>query len=698
MKNIYTILGLGLLSAATLNSCQQEDIYKDGGDRSKVEGMLSTMASIKDYVSDNEGSRANVQEDGKTFYWNTGDKVTIWDGSKAVELAATNYEDTEPSSNVEFTGTGELTDGATVWGIYPSKNLEEVTAENVFTFTLPQAQVQEGIAPALQNSMFMYAKGTVSGNTVSNMEFQHLTGILHFTLVNQRGYDIQLEKIVVSADNPVFPLSATLNEDGKLSCTGETNQIELGFNNQNKTIEDAQSFNAYASVLPTDKMTGDTKLTISIKVAGTEELEVIKEGAVKSLYSEDTGFAKDGYKYVAGKRYGISKTLLPLEGDLGYSVSGNTYSVYAADGLVNVLSDSQITGKSDNTILLTQSIDMEGKSLPLVTTFAATLDGQNNVISHLPLSSSDDGKTGLVLTNTGTIKNLKVTNVTLENKENVALLGILAASNTGTIENCEINDAKILITNCVSAGADIGFVVGNNSQPGILSNVVVNNNSSVTLDLSNNSGKANLGGLVGQNNGNNAIIINSHVENVTIDHPHNALSASNVGGLVGWNRVGGQIKACYAISTLNIYCSAQSGGLVGVHVGGTVLASYAVLTINGTVSNNTGGLIGNNNGGNITSCYAIPTTTVNHAKYGSLVGNNAGTVKETYVVSTSNAIAAGTTSIGYESKCATNADLEEHLSDMNKAIGDKDATLKWDFKVNDNVETKDQQPLVLQAK
>lgn len=693
MKNIYTIWGLGLLSAAALNSCQQEDIYKESGDRSKVEGMLSTMASIKDYVSDNEGSRANVQEDGKTFYWNTTDKVTIWDGSKAVELAATNYEDTEPSSNVEFTGTGELTDGATVWGIYPFK--EEVTAENVFTFTLPQAQVQEGTAPELQNSMFMYAKGTVSGNTVSSMEFQHLTGILHFTLVNQRGYDIQLEKIVVSADNPVFPLSATLNEDGKLSCTGETNQIELGFNNQNQTVENAQSFNAYMSVFPTDKMAGDTKLTISIKMVGIDELEIIKEGTVKSLYGENTGFAKDGYKYVAGKRYGISKTLLPLEGDLGYSVSGNTYSVYAADGLVNVLSDSQITGKSDNTILLTQSIDMEGKSLPLVTTFAATLDGQNNVISHLPLSSSDDGKTGLVLTNTGTIKNLKVTNVTLENKENVALLGILAASNTGTIENCEISDAKISITNCVSAGADIGFVVGNNSQPGILSNVVVSNNSSVTLDLSNNSGKANLGGLVGQNNGSNAIIINSHVEKVTIDHPHNAPSASNVGGLVGWNRVGGQIKACYAISTLNIDCSAQSGGLVGVHVGGTVLASYAVLTINGTVSNNTGGLIGNNNGGNITSCYAIPTTTVNHAKYGSLVGNNAGTVKETYVVSDYSKV-AGAGSIDYNPKCATNADLEEHLSYMNTAIKDKDATLEWNFKVNDNVETKAQQPLVLQ--
>ena len=153
--------------------------------------------------------------------------------------------------------------------------------------------------------MCMYAKGTVSGNTVSNMVFQHLTGTLHFTLVNKRGYDIQLEKIVVSADSPVFPLSATLNADGTVSYTDETEQFELDLHNQ--TISNTESFSAYASVFPTDKMTGDTKLTISIKVAGTEELEVIKEGTVKSLYGEDTSFAKDGYKYVAGKRYGISR-------------------------------------------------------------------------------------------------------------------------------------------------------------------------------------------------------------------------------------------------------------------------------------------------------------------------------------------------------------------------------------------------------
>ena len=85
MNKIYSLLGIGLLSAATLSSCK-EDVFIEGGDelqRGESQTYVA-VASIRGYENtDKESStRANVQDDGssgilihfkaKTKFWILG--------------------------------------------------------------------------------------------------------------------------------------------------------------------------------------------------------------------------------------------------------------------------------------------------------------------------------------------------------------------------------------------------------------------------------------------------------------------------------------------------------------------------------------------------------------------------------------------------------------------------------------------------
>lgn len=53
--------------------------------------------------------------------WNADDKVTLWNGTNGYDFTTINYDESEPSGNVEFAGNGNFEEGATVWGIYPKK-------------------------------------------------------------------------------------------------------------------------------------------------------------------------------------------------------------------------------------------------------------------------------------------------------------------------------------------------------------------------------------------------------------------------------------------------------------------------------------------------------------------------------------------------------------------------------------------------
>lgn len=741
MKNIYTILGLGLLSAAALNSCQQEDIYKEGGDRSKVEGMLSTMASIKDYVSDNEGSRANVQEDGKTFYWNTGDKVTIWDGSKAVELAATNYEDTEPSSNVEFTGTGELTDGATVWGIYPSKNLEEVTAENVFVFSLPDEMVQQGDdQPHLQNTMFMMAEGKVNGQTVTNLTFTHLTSLLHFSIQNNTSDTYTIKAVEVQAYEAdgttakmVFPKKLQVKGDEKI-YSEPVNVLSLKFGDRQLPYNGRLA--GYLSFFPSQGLTSDSKLKIIAKVQKNSEAEselVLKEGTVGELYKDKALTLTDNFNYVAGKRYGVTSAIINPD-DMGYTDDGNnTYTIVTAQGLVNAITSGLFSGT--NTIGLQGDIDMStvaDASIEPIADFKGTLDGKNHTISNLSLTSAS-----LFTTNSGMIKNVnfeKLTIVAQNEQGNVGLVG----ANSGTIEG-----VKISAINLTATGKYVGGLVGTNNkmiqncavESGTMnvtlkgneygaaalvglhqtSNALIqdchvgssSNEGTLSLTIDGQQVKVYSGGLVGltPNAGSSPKIKGCGVYRTVILEAKNISSESNTGGLIGWY-ASGDIIGCWSLASVTAQ-HGNIGGLIGQAQSlnaKQVVLCYSAGSVNrtGTSSTNMAGLVGKtfNTGMTFTSCYTTTAITMpeNQAnlKVGAIQadagGANLPSYTKCYYTQDNISVSASTINGLSESCKTTPAELRNLVATLNGAVPSQS---EYQFKAN---ESSDTEPLVIEKK
>jgi hypothetical protein len=131
----------------------------------------------------------------------------------------------------------------------------------------------------------------------------------------------------------------------------------------------------------------------------------------------------------------------------------------------------------------------------------------------------------------------------------------------------------------------------------------------IYLEGVNVTGKENVGGLVGSNQGTITNVSSSGSVNATL---------GTVGGLVGYNNadvnqshssaiVGGAVDIHYA------------GGLVGENRG-MLYQAYASGTVTG--KEGVGGLVGSNTTGTISQCYATGTVNGNNGKSGGLVGQN----------------------------------------------------------------------------
>ena len=600
MNRCYYIMGIGLLSVASLTSCEEDVIEKD----TRYAGSLSTYtvyAGIQGYGSDEEGlsTRANVQENGKSFMWNTGDRVTIWDGAKGYAFAAEGDDlDANPSRKVTFTGEASFEDEAKVWGIYPAQE----AVSTPLSFTLSNVATQpEGGKPALQHTMYMLAEGVVEGNTVQRLNFNHLTALFQFDLTNQRESEVVVKSLSVEADSEIFPTELTVATNDGLVCSYAGKKNVLTLNMPQSVIKTGESATGYMNFFPTEGMTGETELTFSLVISTNEdgkgEVEeniVVKKATINALYSKP-GALVPTEGYVAGKRYIVNLSIAPTTEDSGYTQDGNNYTIIKSGGLKAL--PVEVWSSPDATITLDTDIDMkeEGNWTP-VATLAATLDGNNHSISNLTISSEENSGLGLFVTNNGTIKNLSLNNVTANYGYQ---LGLFAADNKGSIENCSVNGAVI----DVSGGDDkrVGILVGVNS--GVILDCRVEGRVTVGI-----SSKHTAGGIAGENAagtikgafvGSDVVITNSS-------------EGGDLGGIVGWIN-GGTLDGCCSLATIK--CTGTTaislGGLIGsawASNDATIIASHAGAKIESTTAWCTmGGLIGQGGGDNtksLTSCYS----------------------------------------------------------------------------------------------
>ena len=245
--------------------------------------------------------------------------------------------------------------------------------------------------------------------------------------------------------------------------------------------------------------------------------------------------------------------------DLGYIYDSNTntYTVYNADGLMNV-AELVNGGKTDINITLDKNIDLTGKGWTPIGTnydnsYTGTFDGGGHTIKGLTVTTNDQfvGLFGY-LNRAGTVKNVVMEGIQITSNHMFGCTGGVVGYSWGTIENCSVS-GSVSGTDCV------GGVVGSQKAGSI-----IGCSSSATV-----KGTHYVGGVAGEKWG--TMIACYATGNVTLEigSPKN-LSGGGVVGLNGGSRV----LACYAIGNVN-----SKGSSTGnVHIGGLFGDNYTVVT------------------------------------------------------------------------------------------------------------------------
>ena len=248
--------------------------------------------------------------------------------------------------------------------------------------------------------------------------------------------------------------------------------------------------------------------------------------------------------------------------DLGYIYDSNTktYTIYNADGLMNV-AELVNGGKTDINITLDKNIDLTGKDWTPIGTdydnsYKGTFDGGGHTITGLTFTTNDE-YAGLFgwLNRAGTVKNVVMEDVQItSNQIYGGSIGGVVGYSWGTIENCSVSGS-------VSGTVYVGGVVG--AQ---IDGSITGCSSSATV-----KGMVDVGGVAGQTNSSATLTACYATGNVTLEiDPKKNIAG---GGLVGMN-AGSSLLSCYA--TGNVTSTGSSTGYV--HIGGFLGNNYTTVT------------------------------------------------------------------------------------------------------------------------
>ena len=248
--------------------------------------------------------------------------------------------------------------------------------------------------------------------------------------------------------------------------------------------------------------------------------------------------------------------------DLGYIYDSNTktYTVYNADGLMNV-AELVNGGKTDINITLDKNIDLTGKDWTPIGTdydnsYTGTFDGGGHTITGLTFTTNDE-YAGLFgwLNKAGTVKNVVMEGVQItSNQIYGGSIGGVAGYSWGTIENCSVSGS---VSGTVYVGGVVGVQIGGS---------ITGCSSSATV-----KGTVDVGGVAGQTNSSATLTACYATGNVIIEMDPKKNIAG--GSLVGMN-AGSSLLACYA--TGNVTSTGSSTGQV--HIGGFLGNNYTTVT------------------------------------------------------------------------------------------------------------------------
>ncbi|MFS2630464.1 fimbrillin family protein [Bacteroides uniformis] len=250
--------------------------------------------------------------------------------------------------------------------------------------------------------------------------------------------------------------------------------------------------------------------------------------------------------------------------DLGYIYDSNTntYTVYNADGLMNI-AELVNGGKTDINITLDKNIDLTGKVWTPIGTdydnaYTGTFDGGGHTITGLTITTNDQyaGLFGYLgnFGKFGTVKNVVMDGIQITCNHRLGYAGGVAGYSRGTIENCSVSGS-------VSSTVSVGGVVGAQRDGSI-----TGCSSSATV-----KGTINVGGVAGQTIFGATLTACYATGNVIIEIDRTQNISG--GGLVGFND-GISLLSCYATGNV----TSTGSGTGNVHIGGFLGDNYITVT------------------------------------------------------------------------------------------------------------------------
>lgn len=270
---------------------------------------------------------------------------------------------------------------------------------------------------------------------------------------------------------------------------------------------------------------------------------------------------------------------------------------------------------------LTNDVTMSNSSTPIGISasnpFKGTfdggkVDGDSHTISNLNTYGYDySGLFGYV--QGGTIKNVNLANLTVNNNGGKYHGGIAGELNGGTIENCNVNG-------WVWGDEYIGGIVGRVSGASTISNCTTSSGSQINFNGGDGAERPRAGGIVGgvDGNGTFSVTISGCVNNAKINNANNG--TYGFGGIVGYNS-GQTVNISGCTNNAEINGKSETGGIIGY----TDNSAIQNCTNNGVVkgADNVGGIVGKICAGKVENC--TNSGSINAQKYvGGIIGNTDG--------------------------------------------------------------------------
>lgn len=339
-------------------------------------------------------------------------------------------------------------------------------------------------------------------------------------------------------------------------------------------------------------------------------------------------------------------SVTPTQNMILYAKWVKSTAVYDADGL------KAIANNPAGNYHLTSNINLRGEVWEPLETFSGILNGNDYKIYNFSLCK-DNADLAFILKNSGTIKNLELSNIELVSTVDGAHdsnIGVLCAYNTGKIVNCSVDAVMSVNVKNTGLTVKIGGMVG--ESQGLItacnSKISLTFNSSLYSYQGHVSGILLIGGVVGKDSG----VISLSQSDFSIDAKTVVSSYSpswsgygyyidevlNMGGISGEEN--GELLSSKAYVNIVHYSNADSGGYSAAYrntsIGGVVGAmrdksasvkncySYgsAILSRVGSHSDSfvSGGIIGWVESGTVSNCASSVNLTLNEGYGGYMAG------------------------------------------------------------------------------